>query len=321
MRLFHKILLVGILLLLGLSLISFRSDSDDLYWYVEGEPYFWEEQADVYAFRTHPNMIAKLELNTDVVDRIQYRMADDKIKLVYFKENTTEFEKRNTIANIESSFDFDVSFPVITLFPNLPYSKGMWFVADDRLMANFKLSEMDSASVQDFEIKYNLLAQNRPSENLNSNANFTYIFKIDETDLHYTSSIQLARSIYLEEKSVLENVQPNLINAYEESGSTGGGDEIVNSIKEESLSNRKPEFYLVNISQNILKVFSDFPSEQGNLIFSIYDLTGKKLFVKEIQRGVQDFTINLISYPSGLYIANIENSKGEALTQRKFRKF
>lgn len=318
MSLFHKILISLTLLLLGASLISFRSDSEDLFWYVEGEPYFWEAQPDVYAYRVHQSNAEKLNLDESLVDRVQYRSADDKIRLVYFNEGTSEFDKQSVISQIENSYEFDVSFPVITLFPNLVYSKGMWFVTDDRLMVNFKSQELDSNSIQNFEIKYNLLALNRPPSN-SSSSNFTYIFKIDPTELVYTNSISLAKSIYVEESQIIENIQPNLINAYEEQGEV----EVINSVGDElinapSITNT---FYIANLSNDQVKVFTSFPNLEESLSFNVYDLTGKKLFTKALNSNQLDFIINLSAYPTGMYIANVEKNTGEAVGQYRFRKF
>ncbi|MEX0811166.1 MAG: T9SS type A sorting domain-containing protein [Chitinophagales bacterium] len=316
MKVLHKIIIVTSVLLLSISLISFRSDSDDLYWYVNGEPYYWEEQSDVYAFRMHNSSTAKLNIDEELVDRVQHRSdKKDKIRLVYFNEQSSEFDRQQVISEIESSIDFDISFPVITQFPNLKYDKGMWFVVDDHLMANFKPSEIDSSSVQNFEIKHNLLAINRPSGNLPSSASFTYIFEIDDTELKYANAIQLSRSIYLEDQQILKNIQPNLINAYEERGE----EEVISSISDNAFSEER-EFYLVNVTSEQVRVFCKLPKIDQGIIFNIYDLTGRKLFTKTLNSGAIDFDINLSAYSRGLYIANLENKNGETIEQRKFRK-
>lgn len=317
MKVLHKIILAVALLLLGVSLISFRSDSEDLYWYVNGNPYYWESQNDVYAFRPIANSTPQFNFDENIVDRIQSRSDKrDRIILIYFNKNSSDFDRNQVISQIEISNDFDVSFPVITLFPNLTYDKGKWFVVDDQLMAIFNENVIDSNTIRNFEIKYNLLVTNSTGTGQPSNTSYTYIFEIDPVELSYANAIQLSRSIYMEDQQILQNLQPNLINAYEESGT--GDIEVVSSIYDTKNSDGIA-FNLARLSNEHVKIMIE-STNQSYMSFNIYDLTGRKLFTKPINKGNLEFNINLSAYPKGLYIANLEGESSETLKQRKFRK-
>lgn len=317
MKVLHKIILAVALLLLGVSLISFRSDSEDLYWYVNGNPYYWESQNDVYAFRPIANSTPQFNFDENIVDRIQSRSDKrDRIILIYFNKNSSDFDRNQVISQIEISNDFDVSFPVITLFPNLTYDKGKWFVVDDQLMAIFNENVIDSNTIRNFEIKYNLLVTNSTGTGQPSNTSYTYIFEIDPVELSYANAIQLSRSIYMEDQQILQNLQPNLINAYEESGT--GDIEVVSSIYDTKNSDGIT-FNLARLSNEHVKIMIE-STNQSYMSFNIYDLTGRKLFTKPINKGNLEFNINLSAYPKGLYIANLEGESSETLKQRKFRK-
>lgn len=323
MRLFHKILIAAALLLLGISLISFRSDSDDLFWYVDGQPYYWETQQDVYAFRLKNDETAKFEISNPTVDRVQFRSdKKDKIQLVYFKENSSEFERQEVIGNIETSYNFDVSFPVITLFPNLTYKRAMWFVADDQLMVTFKENAIDSNGLQQFEIKHNLLCINKPYAMDQAHDFYTYIFKIDPQELVFTNAIQLARSIYIEESALIENIQPNLINAYEEDNQSSVDSTVATSVETSITEKKENKFYLVKQSRNQIQVSINWEEDMPfQYSMNIYDLTGKKLFTKRINQQQIQFNLDLSAYPNGLYIANLEAENGLTVKQQKFRKY
>ncbi len=300
-------------LLCGMSPVK---EEGDTYWYVNGSKYYWYYQPDVFAFRKMNGEPWSGMLDTNYVKFIFHRgMHSDKMNVLYFKQECSEQDKQVIKETIRSSGDFETEFPVITLFPEQPYDAEAWFAIDDLLLVNFHPDSINQTTFNAFKQKYDLAQINFP-DSVFPEGIATYVFQMNSPS-GQGSTIDLARIIYTQDSGFVQNVQPNLIYAYEPAS-----DENINLLNSggNGVNARDIEYYLMNNQSNSVRLFVHFKVGNPQAVVKVYDLFGREMTSYEIQAQKTQVEILIEDYTSGIYFVSIENKRGEALGVEKFLK-
>lgn len=309
----HKIAFITFGFAFVVSTLAFvSSTANSTYWYVDGMKDVWFVQDDVYAFRTVDNNTFSGSIDYSVVDKMVFRENyPDKLHLVYFKSTASDWDKQNVIRDIEHSTQFSRTFPTITRFNTASYEDGLWYVADDQLLVTFKGGNPSEQTLDRFMNKYDLVAMNDPS-NLPDGGNYSYIFKWDASDLTIENSILTAREMYIEDSSILSNVEPNLLRAFDQGDgtflSTGATEEI-----------EADKFYVVNDDNSELKAFFNVSSSTSKMQFRVLDLQGREFYVSNIDAQDTQHRVNISMLTTGMYFSCITNENGKVIVSQRFR--
>lgn len=292
-------------------------EEGDTYWYVNGSKYYWYYQPDVFAFRKMNGEPWSGMLDTNYVKFIFHRgMHSDKMNVLYFKQECSEQDKQEIKETIRSSGDFETEFPVITLFPEQPYDAEAWFAIDDLLLVNFHPDSINQTTFNAFKQKYDLAQINFP-DSVFPEGIATYVFQMNSPS-GQGSTIDLARIIYTQDSGFVQNVQPNLIDAYEPTSGdninllNAGGNAVEPSTIGYSLIN--------NQNNNTVKLVVHFKPNGAQAIVRVYDLFGREMALYEIEGPKTQLDILTTDYTSGIYFVSIENKRGEVLGVEKFLK-
>lgn len=296
--------------------LAFRP-ADDPYYYAQGEKLYWQSQYDVYAFRTVDNDTFKGIIDSAVVDQIHFRANyPDKLHLVYFSANSSNWQRLQVIDDIEHDIAFACSFPVVTMFENTPASAGMWYVADDQIMVMFKNDSLRTAHLERIKNEYGLTQINDPS-NLPAGGTYAYVLQWDINDNVIENSVELSRMMYEHDSSIFLSVEPNLIRGYEpvwvEDSSEVSTN--VNNIDSESTA---ATLYVVNIASGILGVH--FSTNEPQYVFRMYDFFGRLLTERHLTAADKRVDINASHLSSGIYFGTLETLNGQPLATVKFLK-
>ncbi len=304
------VLLGGLLILMSMMSFSWRSSTT--YWYVNGQPYEWNFQQDVYAFRLQDaSEFDVSQVNTQHIDHHEYRGdRNDKLNLIYFSEQSVISERDAIIRQIEGDIDFEAAFDVITLFPHLAYASGMWFVIDDQVLVNFR-NQLTEIQKEDWALAHDLTQLNDLS-NMPPGGNYTYIYQLDDNTVELEGGINFARRIYEADSNALLNAQPNLINAYE---GTGG------LVSTKDAEERNIRYYITNGDNNSLNVFLQLPEQAQGYTVNIYDHIGRQWVQEAVQASDNNLRIDISGLASGLYITNLRDQTGKKVATQKFQVF
>lgn len=302
-----------VVLIIMVGLLSFRPEAITTFWYVNGEEYHWYQQDDVFAYRNFGQEESTLVLDANYVAHTYFdTRSRHKLNFVYFKQDISESAREAIRQQIRGSQHFEAEFPAITLFKYLPYHEGKWFVTDDIIMVNFKDGVTDS-EIGSFESRNNLWAFSKPSETL-PQGNYTYLYL---ADISYGNPIEQSRQLYEDEIDIVKNVQPNLINAYNEEGNVATN---FSSNIEDSHADSKERYYVVNVNNQSLQIFPELNDERQQVDFAIYDYFGRKLISLPVDAQTHNHEVNIAHLATGFYISTIEDGHGKVIASQKFRK-
>lgn len=303
--------------LVTFSCSMLSAKAGDTWWYVHGEPYYWHYQTDVYAFRTADGKEWSESLDTGCVKFLYHRsMHHDKLNIIYFKAGCPDGGKEAVKEMIRISAWFGSEFPVITSYPDLPYSSAAWFVTDNLLLVNFNPDSLNERRFSKFKEKYGLKQINFPDSAIPGEI-FTFIFEFDADKSEPGSAIDLARTIYEQDSGLVINVQPNLINAYEEVSDENnnvldaGGD----NFNEEDV-----EYYIISQNNRTVNLFVKYNGYVPVTVIKVYDLFGRELSSQKSKSKEIKQEIIISDYVGGIYFASIENERGKVLGVQKFVK-
>lgn len=315
MRRFYKVTYMLGAFAMVASIVGFVAQSaSSTYWFVDGIKDTWFIQEDVYAFRTNDLEKFEGEIDDAIVEQIVFRSNyPDKLHLVYFKEDVYAWDKQSFREKIQSHPQFLRDFPVVTRFNSASYKDGLWYVSDDQLLVTFRGGAPKESTLKQWKNKHELVAMNNP-ENMPEGGNYSYIFKWDAQDTYIQNGVLLARDIYLEDSSIIINVEPNLIKAYDEYA------DPIMSVRENVQEGAADKYYVVNEGNSQLQAFFNINTTREQLEFRILDLQGRQFFNKILNWQDTQVRADIATLPSGVYFSCIANARGEILVSQRFRK-
>lgn len=314
MKKFFITTMLVVRLFFALSAMTPGKGEGETYWYVNGEEYYWHHQSDVFAFRKTNGEAWSGMLDTNCVKFIFHRgIHSDKMNVLYFKKECSEEDKEAIKESIRGGAGFEREFPVITQFPEQAYDAQGWFVIDDLLLVNFHPDSINQSTFNAFKQKYHLSQINFP-DSFFPGGIVTYVFQANMTE---GSTIDLAKTIYLQEPGFVRNVQPNLIYAYEEA--SGDNLNVLNA-GASGMEATPMGYYLVNNQSNLVKLIVHFKSSEAQANVRVYDLFGREMAHYEVQGQKAQVDILTDDYTSGIYFVSIENKRGEPMIVEKFLK-
>lgn len=214
---------------------------------------------------------------------------------------------------IRQDAQFQQEFPVITLFPNEPYSTGAWFLVDDLLLVNFNPDSLSLTSFNEFKQKYGLRQINFPDSVFMTGLS-TYIFDFNEKNFN---AIELSKMIYVDENTRVRNVQPNLINAYRDAAEDEG---LVSSEATGDFVKKGVEFTLMHVQNKVVRVYAKFENSKQQTLIKVYDVFGRETYSYMATGAKIQHDIPVHDYAGGIYFACIENERGEVYGVQKFLK-
>jgi len=312
-----RISIFGLGAIIVTAAFAFRSESNDPFYYANGQKLYWQFQYDMYAFRTVDDDTFKQILDTAVVDRVDFRSGyPDKLHLVFFSRNSSNWQRLQVIDDIERDGAFSRSFPVVTMFDNTPSEAGLWYVADDMLMVMFKNDSVRQAHLSRILDEYNLTQVNDPST-LPSGGNYAYILRWDDTDTTVANSVELSREMFEQDSAVLWSVEPNLIRGYEpvwvEDNDTAETTTDIYNVNSESTA---PTFYVFNQDGQTLQ--AHFQVKESRYYFRVYDLFGRLLIERHLSSESTSANININHLSRGIYFSTLETLDGKPFATVKF---
>ncbi len=296
---------------------AFKSANPDPFYYANGSKVYWQTQYDMYAFRTVGEIGFDGLLDSTVVDRVEYRGSyPDKLNLVFFSRNSSNWQRLQIIDDIQRHISFSHDFPVVTMFDNTPSEAGLWYVADDMIMVMFKNDSIRNVHLPRITDEYNLTQINDPSQ-LPAGGNYAYIFKWDIYDETVENSIELSRSMFERDSAVLWSVEPNLIRGYEpvwlEDSDTA---EAVTDVYDLDSEASAPTFYVFNQSGQTLQ--AHFKVKESRYYFRVYDLFGRLLIERHLSSETEHVDVNINHLSRGIYFSTLETLEGKPFATVKF---
>jgi hypothetical protein len=313
----QRITIFGLGAIIITAALAFKAESTDPFYYANGQKIYWQTQYDMYAFRTADDDTFKGVLDSTVVDRVEFRgNYPDKLHLVYFSRNSSNWQRLQIVDDIEHDAAFIRSFPVVTMFDNTPSEAGLWYVADDMLMVMFKNDSIRQANLPRILDEYHLTQINDPSQ-LPSGGIYAYIFKWDVSDTAIVNSIELSREMFERDSTVLWSVEPNLIRGYEpvwlEDNDTTDTTTDVYDLDSESAT---PTFYVFNQGGQTLQ--AHFQVKESRYYFRVYDLFGRLLVERHLSSETTSANININHLTRGIYFSTLETLDGKPFATVKF---
>ncbi len=309
-------LMLGAGVVVGLTSMTQKS-AQESFWYVNGEEYHWHEQPDVFAFRLTGGSIWQDAMDVHCVGKLLHRAQHrDKMNLIFFKRECTENERQTVKNVIEQHPMFEAEFPVITLFPHLSYKEAKWFALDNLLLVNFNHDSLSESKFNAFKQEFGLQQLNFPDA-IFPDGYFTYIFEYNVQHQSPKTAIKLAREIYELHNGFVVNIQPNLINAYQEVSDDA---QVVSDNQIKTTPPAKIEYIMIHKQNGTIKLMVDLKNNAPEANIKVYDLYGRMLYGFNAMSSKIEHDINISGFVCGIYFVSIENRKGEVMGMHRFVK-
>ena len=196
------------------------------------------------------------------------------------------------------------------MVPSAAYSENLWYFANDLVMVTFISDSLASANAGRIATKYGLTQFSVPAGI--AGGNYTYIYSFTPNSTHPTG-LELSRTIYINENTVVSDVEPNLVKIYSQPQTT-----TTTGIT--APVNEREQFYVVNDGENTLRVYFQLHSVNENLSVRVYDMFGRRLANQRVSSAGNQVQIDISILSSGIYFASLEDSNGKPLFTRKFKK-
>lgn len=296
---------------------AFKQANPDPFYYANGDKVYWQTQYDMYAFRTVGEQEFDVKLDSTVVDRVEFRSGyPDKLNLVFFSDNSSNWQRLQVIDDIQRHIAYSRDFPVVTMFDNTPSEAGLWYVADDLIMVMFKNDSLRDIHLPRIKEDYSLTQINDPSQ-MPAGGNYAYIFKWDIWDEAVINSIELSREMFERDSAVLWSVEPNLIRGYEpawveDSDTT----ETLTDVYDLDSESSAPTFYVFNQSGQTLQ--AHFKVKESRYYFRVYDLFGRLLIERHLSSENERVDVNINHLTRGIYFSTLETLNGKPFATVKF---
>lgn len=188
-------------------------DTDSVYYYREnGDKEWWYIQKDVFSFRLQNGLeYSNSETDMSVVDSTyQRKNSTRKMNLLEFRPNTNENQREIEKGRPRNQPNFECEFLVLTKDKLAPKSDNKWKTSDDIILVLFKNAGISNSEVAQFMSRNDLVPYHTPSNNLPSQGNWTYAFRIRTDRCGQTNSIKKAKEIFENESEIVKLCTPNL---------------------------------------------------------------------------------------------------------------
>jgi subtilisin family serine protease len=199
------------LAVLCLNLVPVNAQ-DSLYYYnPDGTKNWWYLQSDVILFKNDNNLITSIQLDSTIVDQLNYWSEDyRKFNEVLINSSTTLTELQALRDTILNSPEFEVFAPAITKYPYIGYAQERFSRTDDQILITFHDPLIDDNTINSFMMEYGLALVHKPSPLLDNTKNWTYVFKVKAQADTMFNSILIANTIFEFEPTLVKISQPNI---------------------------------------------------------------------------------------------------------------
>ncbi len=208
----RKIILFCSTALISLNSIS-QAEADSVFHYDQnGNEVWYYIQKDVYSFRLQ-NGQEYVEPNIDmnVVDTKYHQSGGQRqLNVVEFKNTSPESGRLIERERARNKPNFECEFPVVTKEKNVSKDLSKWATSDDVLIVAFSDPHISQNEVQAFANRNDLILIHKPSNDLNNNYIWSYLFSIQKIKCGVTNPITTAKEIYSNEDAIVEYVFPNI---------------------------------------------------------------------------------------------------------------
>jgi subtilisin family serine protease len=216
MRFWNKVRLKPALTVLFLvsmgQIASAQSNSNELYWYVDGHKQTWDWMPDKFAVQVPTDAESQPLTTSFLSKKAPVTSATEKFIEFEFTAIMPASSKQNHINEILNTYHTDEVLPVL-------YAKGTFapVYIDDQVMVRFKNASISVAEVNEFMQKYDLTLQNKEVWNMPQSGKQVFIFRMNSNTLNYTAG-HLAANLFEDEKPLISSAQPNRLNLVEVDG-------------------------------------------------------------------------------------------------------
>lgn len=192
-------------------------DSIPLYWYVNGEKVSYFFSVGTSAYKIPPGILTPelLQQHDLTASEIIRHYTKDIIKVSTWRSGkNVELQLNSLLKKLQIESE---KLLVMRYSPGYHLPPRDIYI-DNQLLVKFSAHYISSHALQQFMDKYDIELVHRPDEQLPTSGNYTYIFSIKNTpDISYNSATVAAR-IYEENRGIVAEAIPNMLNMFEQSG-------------------------------------------------------------------------------------------------------
>lgn len=195
--------------LLMFGKLTHAAEPETVSWYSRGQKETWEVNNSKVTFKTYDKVSATNFRNKSVAEKISILNMHGYNLLM---ADITQQE----IINEELSYQLSEYKPVYAL--KYKHASGLLpdrdIYIDNQLLVKFKQPFVSQTALEQFMAQYNLTLAHQPAENLSQYGHYTYVFNVTENST-VTHPAKLAGKIYQDNKSIIAEARPNMLNMYE----------------------------------------------------------------------------------------------------------
>lgn len=197
----------------ALFALSGAAQLDSVFFYDHnGNQRWYYVQKDVYSFRLQNGQeYEDPNIDMNVVDRKYHQTGGQrKLNVVEFKNTSLEPGREIEKNRARNKPNFECEFLVLSEEKDASKDEGKWVTSDDILIVSFHDPHISQSQVQAFANRNDLLISHSPSNQLDDNYKWSYLFKVKNNKCLLKNTIDIAKEIYENEHNILDYVYPNL---------------------------------------------------------------------------------------------------------------
>lgn len=195
--------------LLMFGKLTHAAKPETVSWYSRGQKETWEVNNSKATFKTYDKLSVNDFRNKSIAEKVSIQ------KMPGYNLIITDIDQYELIKQ-ELSTQVSELKPVYTL--KYKHASGLLpekeIYVDNQLLVKFNQPFISATALAQFTDLYNLTLIHEPDEQLNPNGSYAYVFSINESS-NSTHPATLAERIYLENKSIISEVRPNMLNMFE----------------------------------------------------------------------------------------------------------
>lgn len=233
----------SVILLFG-KLVS--AEENKVSWYSRGEKQTWQTSNNIAAYKIPDGSIVPENFPVNIVKNIalEKKYAYQLLKIWVETEGDEQIKNLNAIISQQNT----AAIPLHTLKYDLPQGGNKDIFIDNQILVQFQQPYISASTLQQFCNKYHLEITHQPSEKLNSYGNYTYIFTLRASQAQSIHPAALAGKIYEENRSLINEAHPNMLNIFE---SDGHGDDVYEIAGEQQNALMNSAWHIGNNGQSI----------------------------------------------------------------------